>query len=114
MGTIVVALLGLQPILGWLHHQYFLKNQRRGLISHAHIWYGRILMILGIVNGGLGLQLADAPKAFTIAYSVVAGIVSILYVAGTLVGEMRKRRRSKGLLSPQMTHAEHSSENRPR
>lgn len=114
MGTIICALLAVQPILGWLHHQYFLKNQRRGLISHAHIWYGRVLMVLGIVNGGLGLQLADAPKAFIVAYSVVAGITSILYVAGTLVGEMRKKRRSKQILLPQMTPVELSLENLPR
>ncbi|KAH7163008.1 hypothetical protein B0J13DRAFT_26833 [Dactylonectria estremocensis] len=105
MGTIVCALLGLQPVLGWAHHQYFLKHQQRGLISHGHIWYGRVLMVLGIVNGGLGLQLAGTSRGLTIAYSVVAAIVSILYVAASLVGGMRKRRQtSKRIVSPQMTN----------
>ncbi|KAF7545867.1 hypothetical protein G7Z17_g8857 [Cylindrodendrum hubeiense] len=116
MGTIVCALLGLQPVLGWAHHQYFRKHQQRGLISHGHIWYGRILMVLGVVNGGLGLELASSPRSLTIAYSVVAAIVSILYVAGTLVGGMRKRRQSaKRIVSPQMTHEEqHSLSDRTR
>lgn len=84
MGTVVCAMIGLQPILGWAHHEYFVKHQQRGLISHTHIWYGRALIIIGIVNGGLGLQLASAPQRFIIAYSVVAAIMSVLYVAGTV------------------------------
>lgn len=107
MGTIVCALLGLQPILGWAHHQYFLKHQQRGIISHTHIWYGRILIVLGIVNGGLGLELANSSRGLTIAYSVVAGIVGILYIAGSLLGGMRKRQRTvKRIVSPQMTQDE--------
>lgn len=101
LGTIVVVLLVIQPILGFLHHRQYVKHQKRGVVSHAHIWYGRILMILGIINGGLGLQLSGGPKSFIIAYSVIAGIVSVIYVAGTLLRRPKKTQGEK-ISSPQM------------
>ncbi|KAI0889403.1 CBD9-like protein [Annulohypoxylon maeteangense] len=93
LGTVVVCLMVVQPVLGWVHHRYFVKNQTRGLVSHAHIWYGRALLIMGVVNGGLGLQLADASQTFVIAYSVVAGIMFAVYIAAAVFGEFRRRRR---------------------
>ncbi|KAM5355807.1 hypothetical protein ACJ41O_002453 [Fusarium nematophilum] len=105
MGTIVVALMGLQPILGWAHHRYFVSHGKRGIISHVHIWFGRILMILGIINGGLGLQLAGSPRGYVIAYSVVAGIAAVLYLAGLFLTGMRRTARVKQM-SPQMSQEE--------
>ncbi|KAH7144734.1 hypothetical protein DER46DRAFT_630199 [Fusarium sp. MPI-SDFR-AT-0072] len=49
---------------------------------HAHIWFGRVLMILGIINGGLGLQLAGSPQCYVIPYSAIAGIAAVLYIIG--------------------------------
>lgn len=43
-------------------------------------------MIIGIVNGGLGLQLGNAPTRYIIAYSVVAGVMSFIYVASITLG----------------------------
>ncbi len=74
-----MALLAIQPALGILHHQHYLKTQSRGLISYVHIWWGRILMVLGVVNGGLGLQLAQESNGPIIAYSVVAAVVFLAY-----------------------------------
>ncbi|KAI1661054.1 CBD9-like protein [Daldinia decipiens] len=92
LGTVVVGLLGFQPMLGWFHHKYFMKNQTRGLVSHAHIWYGRALIIAGIVNGGLGLELAGASRTFMVVYTVFAVLIFILYVGAALFGEWRRRR----------------------
>jgi len=78
-GTIVIALFAVQPVLGFLHHQHFLKTQGRGLVSYVHIWWGRILMALGVINGGIGLRLAQESDGPVIAYSVVAGVVFFCY-----------------------------------
>ncbi|KAF5233044.1 hypothetical protein FANTH_12721 [Fusarium anthophilum] len=59
-------------------------HQRRTGISHAHSWYGRALMILGIVNGGLGLQLAGASMKLIIGYSVVGLVTFLMYTAGAV------------------------------
>ncbi|KAI1386854.1 CBD9-like protein [Hypoxylon trugodes] len=96
LGVVVVSLMGIQPILGMLHHRYFVKHQTRGLISHAHIWYGRSVIIMGIVNGGLGLKLATAANKYIIAYSVVAGVVFVTYIASALFGEFRRHQRKAG------------------
>ncbi|KAI0526034.1 iron reductase domain protein [Xylaria bambusicola] len=96
LGTVVVALFGVQPIGGYLHHLHYVKHQKRGLVSHGHIWYGRVLLVLGIVNGGLGLELASADRSLVIAYSVVAAVLFAVYVGGAIFGEV-KRARTRGL-----------------
>jgi hypothetical protein len=85
-GTVVVCLLAIQPGLGVLHHLHYQKTHRHGLISHAHIWWGRLLMVLGVINGGLGLQLAGASDGPIIAYSVVAGIIFVGYAGFKIRG----------------------------
>lgn len=105
MGTIVVVLIALQPILGWAHHRYFMSHGKRGIISHVHIWLGRVLLALGIITGGLGLQLAGSPRGYVITYSIVAGIAAVLYIAGIFVSGMRKTTRAEQM-SPQMSQEE--------
>jgi hypothetical protein len=85
--------------MGWLHHQHYLKHQERGVISHLHMWFGRLLLIAGIVNGGLGLQLAGAMDSLVIAYSTVAGVMVVLYAVTKIFVSMRSKhqgRRGRG------------------
>lgn len=86
--------MGLQPVLGWFHHRNFVKHQSRTIVSHIHIWYGRALMILGIINGGLGLMLACASQTYIIVYSVLSGVSFIIYTGTVVFGEVRRRRLS--------------------
>ncbi|KAM5344133.1 hypothetical protein ACJ41O_012670 [Fusarium nematophilum] len=96
LGTVVCVLMILQPILGWMHHRNYVKYQRRTLISYGHLWYGRALMIIGIANGGVGLQLAEASTGFVAAYAVVGVVIFSIYTAGAIYKE-RKLRRREGL-----------------
>lgn len=80
LGTVVVALMAIQPGLGYLHHLQYLKTRRRGVVSYVHIWWGRILMVLGVVNGGLGLHLSSERNSLVVAYSVVAAVTFLCYV----------------------------------
>ncbi|KAF2024326.1 hypothetical protein EK21DRAFT_104741 [Setomelanomma holmii] len=99
IGIVVLVLLFFQPILGFVHHVKFRKHKRRTVWSHGHIWLGRIVITLGIINGGLGLLLASNAPTFTafrptqgqiIAYGVVAGIMWLLWVIAAVVGEQRR------------------------
>ncbi|KAF9879927.1 integral membrane protein [Colletotrichum karsti] len=108
LGTVVVALLAIQPFLGYAHHAYYKKFQTRGAISHVHIWYGRALMILGIINGGLGLQLASTPTRYVIAYSVVAAVLGVMWLGAAVWGETRRTPRMK------QEHSHESSESQQR
>ena len=65
-----------------------------------HIWYGRALFIMAIVNGGLGLQLAARLGSRTIggeiAYGVVAGVVGLVYICSAVFGGWRRSVATKG------------------
>ncbi|KAJ5047068.1 uncharacterized protein L3040_002912 [Drepanopeziza brunnea f. sp. 'multigermtubi'] len=79
-GVVIVVLFLIQPIFGIIHHMQYKRNQARAPVSHLHIWYGRVIILLGVINGGLGLKLARNSPNGVIAYSVVAGVVGLAYV----------------------------------
>ncbi|KAI1485115.1 hypothetical protein F5X96DRAFT_369013 [Biscogniauxia mediterranea] len=114
LGTAVVALFGVQPALGYLHHVQYVRSggSRRGAASHAHVWYGRALMVLGVVNGGLGLQLAGTGRGLVVAYAVVAAVVFAAYLAGAAFGEVRKARAARGSSSSSVVDGSSRQEKR--
>lgn len=81
MGVVIVCMIPVQAVVGQMHHTMFLKTGARSLWSHGHIWFGRLVIILGVVNGGIGLgpSLADASSGWLVAYVVVAGLMAVLY-----------------------------------
>ena len=86
IGFIVVGgLLLFQPLMGLYSHLYFCRTGAKSYIAYIHRWFGRIMVILGIINGGLGFMLAGigspgVPVGAVIAYSVVAGVVISTYL----------------------------------
>jgi len=93
LGIVTLVTLLLQPIFGWMHHRRFKALGRRTFWSHMHIWNGRFGITGGIVNGVLGLQLANAPKNLRIAYIAVAAVMWVLWAACAIVSEVRRRRK---------------------
>jgi hypothetical protein len=112
IGIVIFIVLIFQPFLGLLHHVMFRKHSRRVVWSYGHIWLGRGVITLGIINGGLGLQLAERTRIFApshgaiIGYSVVAGVIWLIYIASAIIGERRRRGNSaKGdIMSPPAYH----------
>ena len=113
LGAAILVLAFFQPILGIIHHGLHKRRasayksgsaQTRpgrtapGLI---HLWLGRLLIVLGMVNGGLGLRLAaQSPyeshgTAKAVAYGVGAGVMFVLYVVFVVLGERRRARERK-------------------
>ncbi|KAF2125642.1 iron reductase domain protein [Dothidotthia symphoricarpi CBS 119687] len=113
IGILVFVLVFFQPILGFLHHLLFKKYQSRTFWSYAHIWVGRIAITLGIINGGLGLQLADSmgmsSKKGIIAYGVVAGVMWLAWIAAIVIGE--RRRKARGVAGAPTKYYEATSNN---
>ncbi|KAI0125445.1 hypothetical protein BJ170DRAFT_631185 [Xylariales sp. AK1849] len=91
-GLVVLAALFFQPLLGWIHHIKFKHHEQRTTWSHAHIWIGRIVITLGIINGALGLQLAGASSAAIIAYAVSAAIMWFLWAIAAISSEFKRRK----------------------
>lgn len=94
IGIVVISLIILQPVLGVVHHNYFKRTSKRTFWATVHVWLGRALILLGIINGGLGLQLSDNTTAGEIAYGVIAGVVFLIYIAVIVV--MGRKKNSNG------------------
>jgi hypothetical protein len=98
IGIVVVACLALfQPGMGLLQHRYLRKTGSKGPFAYLHRWFGRIMIILGVVNVGLGFEItgigsSDVPKGAVIAYGTVAGVIAIVYVV--IVSLARRRATS--------------------
>jgi hypothetical protein len=96
IGIVLFILIFAMPILGQLHHRNFKKFQTRTGVSFAHIWLGRIIIPLGIINGGLGFALADNTSYGPIVYGIIAAIFYIVYLVAIVIGEKR-RSRNRGM-----------------
>jgi hypothetical protein len=92
IGLLLLAVMLLMPFLGWLHHKFYQRIRGRTWASYAHIFTGRAGVLLGMVNGGLGLSLADADDNYIIIYSVIAGLIGVAYIAAMVFGEIKRAR----------------------
>jgi sulfite exporter TauE/SafE len=74
----------------------FKRHNRRTIWSHLHLWIGRLVIPIGIINGGLGFDLSHATgSGKMIAYSVIAGLMLLAYSTAVFVGERKKRAFNK-------------------
>jgi hypothetical protein len=92
IGLLLLAVLFFMPFIGVIHHKVYQKVQKRTLWSYGHIFTGRAAIVLGMVNGGLGLRLADAGNSSKIAYAVLAALVGVVYICAIVFGELKRGR----------------------
>jgi len=112
LGLAILAIAFFQPIFGFVHHRIYKKRAQnvdagkptkapgRTPVGRVHLWVGRILIALGIINGGLGIRLASyspfqtdaTSQKASIAYGVVAGVMFILYLVFVIIFEVRRAR----------------------
>ena len=91
IGIVVIGCLYLQPILAILHHELYSKTSKRTIWSFAHVWWGRIIVTLGIINGGLGLQLSGNTTKGEIAYGVIAAVIWLVWLAVAVMSHLNTR-----------------------
>ncbi|KAK6441938.1 hypothetical protein LTR95_001826 [Oleoguttula sp. CCFEE 5521] len=97
IGIALFLVLLVQPALGWLHHKMYKEKRSRTAWSWAHIGIGRLAILVGIVNGGLGLRLAgDIERTHVVPYAIVAVVSGLAYVGAIVWGEMKRRRNKAG------------------
>jgi hypothetical protein len=94
IGMLLLVVLFFMPFIGAIHHRVYKTMQKRTWLSYSHIFTGRAAVVLGMVNGGLGLQLADAGSSYTIAYGVFAGLMGVVYIGSIVFGEFKRARKS--------------------
>ena len=91
IGIVVVGCLYLQPVLAIIHHEIYKKTPKRTIWSIAHVWWGRIIVTLGIINGGLGLQLSGNTTKGEIAYGVIAAVIWLVWVAVAVMSHLNTK-----------------------
>jgi Cytochrome domain of cellobiose dehydrogenase/Eukaryotic cytochrome b561 len=97
---IVAALVLFQPALGIYQHLRYCKTGGRSPMSIVHRWLGRCIIILGIINGGLGFMQAgpvgndDSPSWAVVTYCIVAGVVFFVYLSVLLAVSYRAKHPS--------------------
>ena len=78
IGIVVVVALFLQAALGYVHHANYKKYEGRTWASHAHLWTGRVVIVVGMLNAVLGFVLAGNTLA-----AAAVGVVSVLILIGS-------------------------------
>ncbi len=53
IGIVAVVALVVQALLGYQHHRNYKRTGQRTLVSHSHVWIGRTVIVLGMVNAVL-------------------------------------------------------------
>lgn len=113
IGLAILAVALFQPLWGIIHHNKFKRGlaawkagqstQKPGRtgFGRLHLWIGRVLITLAMLNGGLGFRLASKSpfppaKSAKIAYAVVALVMWLLYVIIVSVFEARKAASRRG------------------
>jgi len=109
IGFVVIVGCTLQPATGWWHHLLYMKRangnevgavKQTYKVTHSHVWWGRALITLGILNGGLGLELSrqlyaiDTPLGAEIGYVVGAGVIWAIWMSVCFEVYRKNKRRS--------------------
>jgi hypothetical protein len=70
------------------------RNGKPGAASHLHVWIGRLTIITGIINGGLGMYVAGNAGGMEImAYSIFAALVMLAWLGAMGAGAFKRHRR---------------------
>ncbi|ETI25456.1 hypothetical protein G647_02229 [Cladophialophora carrionii CBS 160.54] len=90
VGYVVLAMLVVQPLLKL--HWFHTAIPRVAAFMPIHVWIGRVSLMLGIIDGGLGFRISSTlggpphwSQGWKVAYGIVGGIVWCVYVAVCLV-----------------------------
>lgn len=71
------------------HRTYKLRGPNR--YGAIHKWVARVVVTLGFINGGLGLDLSGQEKKYIYAYSVVGGVLILTWWAFAVKSELKPK-----------------------
>nr|POE54145.1 hypothetical protein CFP56_73416 [Quercus suber] len=80
IGLLICAFLLIQLGLGLAHHLIFKKTEKPTILGKIHMFLGPAILLLAIVNGGLGFRLAGERERNIVIYAVVVGVVTLVFL----------------------------------
>lgn len=103
IGLVVICSAIAQPITGLAHHLMYNKKGSPNGFTYPHVWWGRVIITLAIINGGLGLQLTGASgyqtasitRKYEIVYGVLAGFFWLLWMVVIAISFFISRRETE-------------------
>lgn len=105
---VVCTIIVFQPVMGILQHRHFKRTGGRSIFAYLHRWTGRCAIILGMINSGLGFQLAETnlivPTSSYIRNFILIGVFVSIWLSLVVYDEFRVHRlravtdREKGAL----------------
>lgn len=101
LGLIVSALIAAQWAIGAWHHRLYKLLLRTTSYALIHRHLGRLLLVLGIVNGGIGLTWSRASLGVVVVYSVGVVCVGIGFL-GVLAWKSRRESVKRKTLRQQI------------
>lgn len=90
LGIIAVAVLFPQIYFGYAHHRNYKKLGQRTTISHFHLWSGKLIVLLGMVNAVIGFVLAGSNTG-AIVIAVLAVIILVITSLVVFFGAKKQR-----------------------
>jgi hypothetical protein len=91
LGLFVVGALILQPVTGLLHHSLFKRQGGPNAATYPHIWWGRSIVTLGMINGGLGLKLSANSPGGVIAYGIISAVMWVAWMAVIILAFLKSK-----------------------
>ncbi|KAI0430689.1 hypothetical protein F5Y09DRAFT_306994 [Xylaria sp. FL1042] len=90
IGIIVFIFVIAQLVLGFLHHRIYKKTQQPTKLAPIHVWLGRLVILLGVINGFTGFPLALSP-GYDFALLGVVSFVLPVFLLTLAAGKIFKK-----------------------
>lgn len=96
--TVVSVIIIFQPIMGFLQHRHFNKTGGKSVFAYIHRWIGRGAIVLGMINSGLGFQLAETTGIMVPTFSYIRnyaflGVLVSVWFSLVVLNELRGRQQ---------------------
>ncbi|KAL7944062.1 hypothetical protein V8C42DRAFT_327628 [Trichoderma barbatum] len=93
---VVCTIIIFQPALGILQHRHYKRTGGKSKFAYMHRWIGRGAIVLGMINTGLGFQLAQKNviihRSSYVRSYVLLGILVTIWVSLVIYDEFRLRK----------------------
>lgn len=101
IGILTVSIIILfQPLMGFLQHRHFSKTGGKSSFAYIHRWIGRGAIALGMINSGLGFQLAArtgivVPTSSYVRSYVILGVLVSIWLSVVVLDKLKGQHRQR-------------------
>ncbi|KAJ5587478.1 uncharacterized protein N7459_003243 [Penicillium hispanicum] len=96
LGIVILILVIAQWSMGLWHHRIFQRSQTPTQIGPVHRYVGYVVLLLAIINGGIGLTWSSASTGTVLGYSItvlVIGLGTVAVFGWARVNAMRNQKQ---------------------